>query len=130
MAKIRTIAEKAPKRAKKGKRKKHKGKHKKQQATGAHKKKRKWVDLQEYYQTRHWQKRRTAFLKKKGRKCQDCGSTKDIRVHHIRYTNLYGEKDKDLEVLCEVCHTNIHMIDPAWLARHPDVIPGMKDMLS
>ena len=61
-----------------------------------------------------WKKRREQVLEHKGRKCEICGATKNLHIHHKRY--LYGKyaweyKMKDLMVLCGGCHEKMHGID-------------------
>lgn len=61
-----------------------------------------------------WKERREQILKHKGQKCEICGKTKGLHVHHKRY--IYGKyaweyKMKDLMVLCGQCHEKIHGID-------------------
>jgi len=52
-----------------------------------------------------WQKRRKEILKQRGNKCENCGSTEKIEVHHKKGWD--DEEDEDLEVLCKKCHMDI-----------------------
>ena len=61
-----------------------------------------------------WKKKRKLVLEYKGYKCEKCGATKNLHIHHKRY--LYGKyaweyKMKDLLVLCANCHEKAHGID-------------------
>jgi hypothetical protein len=60
------------------------------------------MNLSKYYLTPHWKKRSAEFRKTKG-KCERCGTTERLQVHHKLY-KFYREKDSDLECLCETCH--------------------------
>jgi len=64
--------------------------------------KRKKIDLNEYYKTDWWQKRSREYRKKIG-KCERCGTKNNLHTHHKRY-RFYREKDRDLECLCSYCH--------------------------
>lgn len=37
-------------------------------------------------------------------KCELCGATEKLTVHHLSYANLYDEKDDELLTLCWPCH--------------------------
>lgn len=60
------------------------------------------MNLQTYYATAHWKKRSADFRKAKG-KCEMCGATERLQVHHKRY-KFYRERDTDLVCLCADCH--------------------------
>lgn len=67
------------------------------------------IDYKAYLQTEHWQKvRRLKF--QEINKCQLCGSTKRLEVHHNSYKNLGLEEKhlEDLTVLCHDCHSTFH----------------------
>ena len=64
--------------------------------------KRKKIDLNEYYKTKWWQQRSKEYREKVG-KCERCGTKKNLHTHHKRY-RFYREKDRDLECLCNYCH--------------------------
>lgn len=38
------------------------------------------------------------------RKCNNCGTKKNLQGHHRNYQNLGNESDDDLGVLCKECH--------------------------
>jgi hypothetical protein len=66
------------------------------------------MPYEEYLCSRWWRSRRREKLKKAGWRCNKCGSTKDLQVHHKNYLRLWRERDKDLEVLCRGCHEGEH----------------------
>ena len=64
----------------------------------------------EFLQSSYWKKVREIKLKKAGKKCEVCGSRKNLDVHHNSYAH-HGEEHKHLEdlvVLCRECHTLFH----------------------
>ena len=61
-----------------------------------------------YVNSATWRRRRSRFLERKGSKCEVCGSTDNITVHHKTYARLGNERDRDLQVLCSGCHNNLH----------------------
>lgn len=66
----------------------------------------------EYLNSEEWQKRRIKILIRDQFQCQICGTGKQLRVHHIRYPEAYGEEpDSDLITVCDTCHKKIHEND-------------------
>lgn len=55
-----------------------------------------------------WKIKKQEFFSNKPYKCESCGTTKDIQVHHGTYDRLYKEEMTDLFALCNKCHTNYH----------------------
>lgn len=55
-----------------------------------------------------WFDKREMILNLRGYKCERCGSTKKIQVHHKTYINVGNEGLKDVEVLCSKCHKGEH----------------------
>lgn len=68
-----------------------------------------YIPYNEYLQTEHWRTISKEYKDKYG-KCQLCGSTKGLNVHHNNYDCLFHETDKDLIVLCSECHKKFHDI--------------------
>lgn len=65
---------------------------------------------QNYLNTQHWKKFRDSIIKSR-KKCECCGTTEPImNVHHISYSNIGKEKDRDVALLCISCHKYIHEI--------------------
>lgn len=65
-------------------------------------------DYQEYLKSPHWQERRLRVLARGDNECERCRSQVDLAVHHKTYKNIGNEKQNDLIILCEVCHTKFH----------------------
>jgi len=63
-----------------------------------------------YLETDYWQKVRQQALIRFDSKCQQCGSTEKLQVHHKAYPKRYTELDNMhlLQVLCEQCHHDEH----------------------
>lgn len=59
---------------------------------------------EEYYHSREWQVKRAFALNRANHKCQRCGASHSLEVHHWSYDRLYNEDPEDLEVLCKRCH--------------------------
>ena len=64
----------------------------------------------EYLKTKHWKSFRLKALKHHGKVCMMCG-IKEVpyfHVHHLTYERLGCEEFKDVVVLCEECHNEVH----------------------
>ncbi|GAA4895614.1 hypothetical protein GCM10023203_57440 [Actinomycetospora straminea] len=51
------------------------------------------------------------------KKCRNCGATRRIHLHHLTYTRLGHELDRDLMWLCARCHLWPHRLRhalPFW----------------
>ncbi|MBW1676868.1 MAG: HNH endonuclease [Deltaproteobacteria bacterium] len=68
------------------------------------KKRKKFRSKEEYYKCEEWEKVRIFALHRAKHRCQRCGASGVLQVHHLTYDNLYNEKPEDLEVLCKKCH--------------------------
>lgn len=48
-------------------------------------------------------------LERDGWRCQSCGSTNDLQVHHLRFRNHLGDdSEENLITLCYRCHLTVH----------------------
>jgi 5-methylcytosine-specific restriction endonuclease McrA len=66
----------------------------------------------EYLKTREWQAKRNRALIRAGNRCQLCGSTARLDVHHNHYYRRGYELLEDLVVLCRSCHEHFHEVLP------------------
>lgn len=66
------------------------------------------MPYKEYLQTGHWKNIRKQALFRAKYKCQLCGDKSKLNVHHNTYENRGEEKDEDLIVLCQDCHSKFH----------------------
>ncbi len=68
-----------------------------------------WKDAYfDYLKSKEWLSVRIRLFKLRGRKCEDCGATKLLQVHHITYARLFNESLSDLKILCDSCHKLEH----------------------
>lgn len=62
----------------------------------------------EYLRTPEWKLRRQQKLEQANYRCQKCGKTQGLEVHHLNYERIGFEWDADLIVLCEKHHDQAH----------------------
>lgn len=68
------------------------------------------IGYSNYLKTEHWKRFRDRIIKGR-KKCECCGAIEPImNVHHISYSNIGKEKDRDVALLCINCHKYIHDI--------------------
>ena len=51
------------------------------------------------------------IMKQKGFKCEDCGTSRNLTVHHKKKISQHPELEFELDnvmVLCEPCHIKLH----------------------
>ena len=60
-----------------------------------------------YLSSPRWRSLRVQVLNRDGHRCQGCGATRGLHVHHLRYA-LGREKLEDLTTLCGGCHRFAH----------------------
>lgn len=66
------------------------------------------VDYRQYIDSRAWKRKRAKVIAERGSKCEVCGATSGIQVHHKTYKRLGREAPSDLQILCGGCHANSH----------------------
>ena len=50
-----------------------------------------------------------AVLQRDGWRCQACGTTSNLEVHHQQHRSLSGDdSEQNLITLCAACHKNVH----------------------
>lgn len=60
---------------------------------------------------KRWRLFREFAIVARGGRCENCGSKKNLVIHHPRYINGYNAWDysvRDVVCLCDTCHKNIH----------------------
>lgn len=64
----------------------------------------------EFLSSEYWQEVRNKMLLLHNNKCQYCGSSKMLQVHHFSYNNHGDELNhiEDLRLLCKDCHRKMH----------------------
>lgn len=65
------------------------------------------MSYKRYLKTNHWQTTRF-LIKATKRKCNLCGSKKNLNVHHKTYRNIGNESERDLLLVCKDCHNELH----------------------
>ncbi len=63
---------------------------------------------EDYISSPEWKERRRRLVDVIGHKCQRCGSTVALQVHHTHYRTLGHERPSDVVVVCEQCHDQRH----------------------
>lgn len=61
-----------------------------------------------YLQSDHWIRFKENYYKKHPRICFQCGTNKNIQLHHITYVRMGRERDCDVTPLCDNCHNELH----------------------
>lgn len=83
----------------------------------------------EYMTSTAWRTRRGAEIAKAGGACQECGHNGSagipLQVHHLRYDNLGDELERDIVVLCKLCHECKHGLSK--IAKFTDAVCGKED---
>lgn len=57
-----------------------------------------------YLQSEAWENKRQHLFTLRGRRCEACGITNEIHVHHLTYERIFKEDIGDLMVLCKLHH--------------------------
>lgn len=64
---------------------------------------------EKFMQSDEWREIRTQRLDISGHRCDECGSTEELHVHHLAYKRFGGDElMTDLKVLCKPCHKKTH----------------------
>lgn len=66
-------------------------------------------EYRNYLLSKEWANIRIDLFASRGRKCEACGSSKKLQVHHLHYRNIFKEEPSDLMILCAACHEEEHM---------------------
>src|SRR4051812_20179796 len=57
-----------------------------------------------YLQSAAWMEKRTRKVALSGHKCEACGDTQRLQVHHLTYARIFREEMGDLMTLCKIHH--------------------------
>ncbi len=57
-----------------------------------------------YWESETWKDRALKVKERDNFLCQECGTSKDLQVHHLTYERRWCERLEDLLTLCEPCH--------------------------
>lgn len=55
-----------------------------------------------------WKNFRKKILEERDNKCEKCGYTRRLHLHHLNYDNFGHELPEDVQVLCNTCHEKVH----------------------
>lgn len=66
------------------------------------------ISYEAYMASPEWEALRQRAFEKYGRRCQCCGQTWNLTVHHLRYRSLINARTRDLMILCWPCHKEFH----------------------
>ena len=62
-----------------------------------------------FMESQTWDNMRRRKLERSRYRCEQCGATEDLQVHHLNYDRFGGnELFTDLQVLCKPCHNRAH----------------------
>jgi 5-methylcytosine-specific restriction endonuclease McrA len=61
-----------------------------------------------YRASKQWKELRKLVYADRGYKCEACGGTNKLHVHHKTYENFGNESIDELELLCSSCHRKRH----------------------
>lgn len=75
-----------------------------------------------YLESPWWRMRRHAVMRYRGERCERCGLTQRLQLHHRTYQRLGKELPEDVELLCRNCHRQEHGI------TEPDEPPPPTDL--
>ncbi len=62
----------------------------------------------DYLRSEDWKHVRRLKLEFAGHRCEKCGATDELHVHHLTYDRFGHENLTDLQVLCRDCHETVH----------------------
>ena len=62
----------------------------------------------DYLRSDDWKHVRRLKLEFAGNRCERCGATDELHVHHLTYERFGNENLTDLQVLCKPCHNRAH----------------------
>jgi len=65
-------------------------------------------DYNKYLRSPEWKAKKLLVLERDNYKCQQCGYTNNLHVHHLTYENVTNEQLDDLVTLCKRCHRSEH----------------------
>jgi 5-methylcytosine-specific restriction endonuclease McrA len=82
--------------------------------------KKEYADL---LRTNEWREKRDKILKRDRFACKQCGTKKNLHIHHLWYPlgkNPWEIDDKYLQTLCEKCHEGEHNLNTLGsFFKHP-----------
>lgn len=69
------------------------------------------LTYEEYIRSPWWRARKAAVIRYRGERCERCGCTHWLQLHHRTYERLCRELPEDVELLCDQCHREEHGLE-------------------
>lgn len=71
-----------------------------------------YIDYNDQLKDKRWKSFRKFVFEVRGRKCEICGATRDLHVHHLKYRKVraWEYTVNEVIVVCKSCHKKIHGI--------------------
>lgn len=66
------------------------------------------IEYERYLLSTDWKITRAIAKARAGNRCEKCGASGPLQVHHVSYDRLGHEWQDDLSVLCGKCHVEAH----------------------
>lgn len=70
-----------------------------------------------YLHSEIWEQTKNKFKKNK---CEKCGGTEMLNLHHLNYENIGNETKKDVITLCRKCHESLHFSSLINIKENPN----------
>jgi 5-methylcytosine-specific restriction endonuclease McrA len=64
-----------------------------------------------------WRYLKACIARSRGRRCERCGATYGLQLHHKTYIRLGHERPSDVELLCDSCHRRADL-ERTWQNTH------------
>jgi 5-methylcytosine-specific restriction endonuclease McrA len=75
-----------------------------------------------YLRSPKWRHLKAQIARSRGRRCERCGATFGLQLHHKNYLRLGRELPTDVELLCGYCH-GMADFERAW--RNANIPQGI-----
>jgi len=67
------------------------------------------IEYADYINSQKWKSFRLSIIKERGYKCEKCGANnRIIHAHHLTYERFMKELPEDIQLLCVLCHKEVH----------------------
>lgn len=90
------------------------------------------MDYKEQLTNILWLKKRAEILERDEYKCQKCGETSNLQVHHLKYINgrfAWEYDNSDLITLCQKCHNTEHNDNDGRMFIHPNKMVMFRSLI-
>lgn len=76
-------------------------------------------EYRKYLKSGKWRQKRQRKFEEVGARCEECGSLRNLQIHHVTYVRVGDELLSDLKVLCSSCHREAHGINAIDVSSEP-----------